>query len=257
MKWPTMTPKGTLRNREDSWGFLNARAFSLSVFTAHEDVSTHGLRMRGLSCAYTPVETAPRDRASAQSPGEHTMLSPSANAYQRFSTPPPTGLTAPKRDPSQHWLSVKDTAEYIPSLFPWDDPQTKMRPAGEDVGQSHCSAEPLPARWPPHCLDWASCCLCVSPAQILLLKAWPPTCDGMRRRGLWGRSGREGGVLLNGISAGPGNRPFFLGRTEEKPEAQESPGPAARTPDLRLPASRTGAASLAVYKLPGLRRLLW
>ena len=58
MKWPTMTPKGNLRNREDSWGFLNARAFPLYIHSPRGRQHPRSGGCRGLSCAYTPVETA-------------------------------------------------------------------------------------------------------------------------------------------------------------------------------------------------------
>lgn len=58
MKWPTMTPKGTLRNREDSWGFLNARAFRLCIHSPRGRQHPRSGGCGGLSCAYTPVETA-------------------------------------------------------------------------------------------------------------------------------------------------------------------------------------------------------
>ena len=58
MKWPTMTPKGNLRNREDSWGFLNARAFPLYIHSPRGRQHPRSGGCRGLRCAYTPVETA-------------------------------------------------------------------------------------------------------------------------------------------------------------------------------------------------------
>ena len=55
MKWPTMTPKGNLSNGEDSWGFLNARAFSLYIHKPRGRQHPRSGGCRSLSCAYTPV----------------------------------------------------------------------------------------------------------------------------------------------------------------------------------------------------------
>ena len=141
-----------------------------------------------------------------------------------------------------------------------DDPQMKMRPAGEEVGASALQ------RWAHSahtlhddralCLELSQLLSVRAPAQILLLKAWAPT--------WWNEeAGPLGGDQVVKVDSSwtesvlSGNRPFFLGRTDEKPEAQESPGPAAPAPWSQTSGLQNGEQQVSpVYKLPSLRRFV-
>ena len=186
MKWPTMTPKGNLGNGEDSWGFLNARAFSLYIHKPRGRQHPRSGGCRSLSCAYTPVGQLMGLGICPQPRGTHDPVPPRVSTTRGF--PHPSQLASLPWNGTQvntGWMA-RTRQNIFHHSFPERRPTKQMRPAGE-AGQAPCSAEHTPHT--PHdyrsrCPDRARCCLHVrAPAPILLLKAWPAS-DGMRGRGL-------------------------------------------------------------------------
>lgn len=140
MKWPTMAPKGNLRNREDSWGLLNAQV-SLYIFIAHMNVRDHrwedagtwalltllrrqlmGLTPSSSHGALPEAQWNTLSNASSFNPFhfwlEGLELLEGGQAVQRFSTHQPCDLTAVKCDLSQHWLNAGAGQKTLHHSFP-------------------------------------------------------------------------------------------------------------------------------------------
>ena len=94
-------------------------SFSLYIHNPLECQNPQCGGYRSLNSAYASKETANGIKHLPTAQWDTLSNSSCFKPHKRFATPQPIDLTALKRDPSQHWLNVKDTAEYIPSLFPW------------------------------------------------------------------------------------------------------------------------------------------